>query len=215
MSEISENDLKLITPFTMILSGGTHTGKTTFIFKLIKNISIFSPPVNKILYIYSEYQKCFDDFKDKIFFTKDIKFLDIEPNEGERLFIIIDDMMDSIGNNQNLLDLFTKKSHHQKICVCVILQNIFKEGKIFKDLRCNTMYFALSNHMNNFQKIEIFARQLEGKNSNYFISSYEDCMKTPFNIFFIDLHPKSKINHLVKYRSGVENIDNQVIYLRK
>ena len=56
-------DSRLAHPFTCIVSGPTGSGKSVFTFKLIEHAQeIISPPPERILFCYGEYQKIFDNY---------------------------------------------------------------------------------------------------------------------------------------------------------
>ena len=193
---IPEDDLKLIHPFRFIISGPSGSGKSEFVFKLMKNAtSITQPPITQIIYIYGEWQKRFEDFKDIEFFTSDLNYLNFNPKngDGDNILIIVDDLMNELSKSKDLLNLFTRGSHHKGVSVILILQNIFQKGEIFKTLRDNSTYFGITEHLCDQEKIAIFARQLEGcKRSRYFMESYKDCVSVPYRVFFIDNHPIQK-----------------------
>lgn len=211
---VEPDALKLIHPFNCIVSGPTQSGKTFFVFKLIDNLpEITKPAISNIVYIYNIWQDKFNAYKDKVFFTNNLNYLTIKPTVPTLL--ICDDFMNQIGDNKDLLDLFIKGTHHNSISALVILQNIFEKGKIFKSLRQNCHYYYLTEHLQDRQSIEYFARQLEPKNSKYFIASYEDAISKPFGGLFCDLHPHSKIRNIAKYRYGVENLIGQTLYMPK
>ena len=50
--------LQLRHPFGLLVSGGSKTGKTTFVKKLLSNVKVMidPPPPESIKYFYSEYQ---------------------------------------------------------------------------------------------------------------------------------------------------------------
>ena len=214
--DIDLESLKFIHPFRLILSGGSSTGKTEFVFKFLENISqITIPPIDTIIYLYGEFSDRFSDFKDKFFFTKNLNYLDYTPKPGKNVIIVIDDLMNDLTKSQQLLHLFTRSSHHRRLSVILILQNIFLPSPIFKTLRDNCTYYGLTEHISDYQKVEILSRQLEGKNNKYFMESYEDCVSKPYRVFFVDLHPQSKLRKICRYRTQVYQIPGQILYLDK
>ena len=55
-------DSRLAHPFTCIVSGPTGSGMSVFTLKLIEHAQeIISPPPERILFCYGEYQKIFDN----------------------------------------------------------------------------------------------------------------------------------------------------------
>ena len=211
---IDPEHLKLIHPFNFICSGPSQSGKSSFVLKLIDNLPLLTtPPVENIIYIYNSWQEKFDSYKNRVFFTDKLKYLACRPSQPTLL--ICDDHMTDLHNSKELLDLFIKNSHHHGISVLLILQNIFEKGRIFKSLRQNCHYYYLTEHLQDRQSIEYFARQLEPKNSKYFIESYDDAVSKPYRGLFCDLHPHSKLRALSKYRTGVENEEGQTLYIPK
>ena len=107
--------LQLTHPFGLLVSGGTKTGKRTFVKKLLGNVQVMidRPPEN-IKYFYSEYQDTFAEIKSLV---PNIEFIEGVPdvifdsiNPKTRNLYIFDDMM---GERDSVIaKLFTKKSHH-------------------------------------------------------------------------------------------------------
>ena len=56
--------IQLTHPFGLMISGGTKTGKTTFVKQLLSNAQIMiDPPPENIIYFYSEYQDTFGEIE--------------------------------------------------------------------------------------------------------------------------------------------------------
>ena len=56
--------MQLTHPFGLLFSGGTKTGKTTFVKQLLSNASVMiEPPPENIIYFYSEYQATFGEIE--------------------------------------------------------------------------------------------------------------------------------------------------------
>ena len=98
-------------PFTSIICGPTRSSKSTFVLKMLNNISVmFSQNVKKIYYFYNNWQKKFEDE-----FTTDIEYRQGLPTEqdfksypnGEQCIVLIDDMQVSALNNIFIANLFT------------------------------------------------------------------------------------------------------------
>ena len=64
---VESEDLKLITPFTGIISGPSGCGKTWMISKILSNIhNITNPPINKTIYLYSIWQDIYTELEKKV-----------------------------------------------------------------------------------------------------------------------------------------------------
>ena len=70
--------LQLTHPFGLLVSGGTKTGKTTFVKKLLGNVQVMiDPPPENIKYFYSEYQDTFAEIKSLV---PNIEFIESVPD---------------------------------------------------------------------------------------------------------------------------------------
>ena len=58
----------------------------------------------------------------------------------KRGLLVLDDLIVEGGENKELLDLFTKHSHHQNITVLYLCQDIFSPGKYAKSISRNAHY---------------------------------------------------------------------------
>jgi GTPase SAR1 family protein len=96
-------DVRLKHAFTCTVAGPTSSGKTWFVFRLIKHSeSMITAPPEKIIYCYGEFQPSFAEFPT-------VKFQEGLPNvdrfDGrQRVLLIIDDLMNEVDQNvSNLL----------------------------------------------------------------------------------------------------------------
>jgi hypothetical protein len=117
--------LKLIHPFTMMVSGPTQSGKTIFVLKLIDNAStLVEPAPKRIIYCYTEYQADKFDYcaARGVEFFKGMPSLEMFDGR-ENTMIILDDLMEEIDENAS--KLFTRVSHHRDLSVVLLTQNMF------------------------------------------------------------------------------------------
>ena len=107
--------LQLRHPFGLLASGGTKTGKTMFVKRLLSNTQVMiDPPSENIKYFYSEYQDTFAEIKslvpniEFIEGVKDVIFDSINPKTQN-----LSTFYDMMGERDSMIvKLFTKKSHH-------------------------------------------------------------------------------------------------------
>ena len=60
------------------------------------------------------------------------------PTKGGLL--VLDDLMEEVGNDKRVLDLFTKESHHRGITVLYLCQDLFPPGRFAKTISRNAHY---------------------------------------------------------------------------
>ena len=61
----------------------------------------------------------------------------------QRGLLVIDDLMRPCRNDELVVDIFTKHSHHSNITVCYFIQDLFPAGKYAKTVNRNTHYMAV------------------------------------------------------------------------
>ena len=209
-------DLKLIHPFSLIIAGPTSSGKSTLLFQILDNLhQNTDPAIEQVVFIYGVYQEVYKNYP-KIFFTDNFDYMDFKPTVPTVL--VLDDVMSVVNNSQKLEELFTRGVHHNKLSVVLTLQNLFYKGSVMKTLRDNSMYIALTRHIQDVSKLDTFARQLESKNSNYFKDSYHEAVSKKYGYLMCDLHPHSELRDgpfKIKYRSLVHQPEGQILYLPK
>ena len=81
--------------FTMVVAGPSKSGKTEFVKNLINNAHWISPPPERIVWCYREWQPAYESLKERVRFIQDIPEDDekIVRNTGVRHLLIFDDMM--------------------------------------------------------------------------------------------------------------------------
>jgi septin family protein len=137
MKTFEKNEL-FVHSFTALVAGPTGSGKTVFISKILETKDeLIKPNIDKIIYCYSIWQAEFDILKNKnIEFYEglyDISNLDSKIKN----LIIFDDLMREASENDQILDMFTKGSHHKNTSVMLLTQNIFSKGKHARTISLN------------------------------------------------------------------------------
>ena len=189
--------IQLTHPFGLLVSGGTKSGKTTFVKKLLTYVDtmIDKPPKN-ITYFYSEFQNTFGEIQTLV---PQIKFVQGLPddildtiNPETRNLFIVDDMMGE--KDAVIAKLFTKKSHHGNLST----------------ISLNASYLCLTKNVRDASQIVHLAKQLYPNNTKFFQQAYQLATKEPYSYLFVDLTPTCPDE--IRVRSGIFPTDTHYVY---
>ena len=195
------------TPTTIIISGATGSGKTTWLKKVLQNASLFKTKPDRIVYCYGVWQDSFKDMHEVEF----RKGLDIPGNDGgDHMIIVLDDLMSQVVQSPSAESLFTEGSHHRNITVIFILQNLFQQGKHARTIMLNSHYIVLFKNPRDIQQVRILGRQLGQEKAVE--EAYKDCMKKPYGYLMIDLSPHNTTDDF-KLKTDIFPSQDLVIYL--
>lgn len=210
--------MSILHPATVIISGGTGSGKTEFTKQLIRNhrnVFIELPRKPKVLWCYGVIQ----NFDPSDFGEVYIKFIDGMITENLLVnskpdILVIDDMMNEKSNDKFLHNLFTKFSHHYKVTVIYITQNLYESGQC--KMKRNSHYLVMMRNPSDKSQITTLGRQLFTRNVkglNYFFESYDDATKERYGYLFIDVSPTSEPDFMLK--TNIVPGDKVIVYQQK
>lgn len=223
-STLSIADIQFKHPFTCMVSGPSGSGKTVWVRRFLShhNKLISSDIVNlKVLWCYGQWQ---DLYTHKVPGPVEITYLEGLPSEREIQesqcsLIVIDDLMNELGNNIALANLFTKGSHHMNLSVVFIVQNLFHQGKQMRTVSLNCHYLTIFKNPRDKMQISTLARQLFPENFKYLLESYTDATSKPYSYISIDLKPNTDDRLRLRTRLTPEenehNIVAPILYLPK
>ena len=206
----------MIVPFkacsTMMISGATGTGKTTFIHRLLESKNTFTKPVSKIIYCYGVYQPLFDRMR------KDIPNIEFHEGifseldyDGNRNIIIFDDLASQIMNNKTVETYFTQGAHHKCYTVIFITQNLFSQGKCARTITLNTHYLILFKNLRDGQQILNLGKQIYPGKGQILVEAYTDATSHAYNYLVVDMSPHSED----RYRLRSNIFEDTWIYVPK
>lgn len=170
-------------PFTAMLSGSSGCGKTFWVLKLLKNASeMIQPAPSRVIWHYSIWQEAYNElsgveFKQGPPTEKDIK-------SYRDSLLIIDDLMTECATLSS--DIFTKYSHHLKISVIYILQNLFVQSKNQRSISLNSGYIVLFKNPRDFSQVMFLARQVAPYNPSICVEAFLDATKKPHSYLLFD-----------------------------
>lgn len=204
-----ENALKLISPFSCFICGFSGSGKSVTCLKWLQNADrVFQNKYTHIYYFYgSVFQKIFKTVKN-VQFSNDLKLLEkiiSKKHPAPGVLVVLDDLLDVVGNSGLIERLYTKGSHHHNIDIINIVQNIFYKSRFFVTLKENTHYYYIKQFINE-GKIKLLANTV-GVNSTELMQAYvESSNKNRFEGLLIDNHISSDIRKITKIRDKIHTL---------
>ena len=225
MAESSRN-ICLI-PFTlpqnMSVQGSTQAGKTEFVKRLLLNYkTMFTPLVNKIIYVYSVWQGKFDHLEstlgDIIEFRKDIPSKEYLINLWEETrapsLLVLDDQMSNLSDNRqgaHVAEIVCVLSHHCHVSCIITLQDMFYESKAARLISRNSHCICLFRNHRNGRQVSTLASQILPGQTKYFMDSYERATKHNYGYLIVDLSPNGDDRY--KLRSNIFPGEETVVFL--
>ena len=143
-------------------------GKSQFILKVIRTKAIQPFPKN-VYYMYKVRQDFMKDFENISF----IEGLDLDKiNTSQPSMVIIDDLM--LENSKELSEMFILGSHHKKISLFYLTQNIFQNSDLYRLMSANAHYMVIFSNRRNFRQVNTLAHQIfVGKDVNRILEAYK------------------------------------------
>jgi DNA polymerase III delta prime subunit len=205
--------LKFKHPCTIIVAGPTQSGKSTFIQNLInEKDDLFNEKISEVIYCLPQGQPNNLDTTSSITVFEGIPDVEIFSDKIPRL-VILDDLMGE--TDKNLIELFTRGSHHFNISIAFITQNVFNQGKGQRDISLNAHYIICFKNPRDKNQIMSLARQVYPENTKFIQEAYQDATSKPFGYLLFDL---TQTQHdAYRFRSNIFSFDNpqNIIYVSK
>ena len=214
---MTDSLIKFESPATCIVAGPSSSGKSTFIYQLLKHSEhMFKKVPKKIIYCFSNYQPLFDEIKQNVkhieFFeglpTKDN--MDVWSFESGLKILILDDLAQKASDSVDIVNLFTVYSHHQNFSVFFLVQNLFSGGKYFRTISLNSHYFVLFNNQRNRFQIQTLAMQMFPGETKYFMDAYKKSILQKYGYLLVDISPHS--DPIYKLRTHIFSPQFMIVY---
>lgn len=181
---------------SMVVSGPTMSGKSTFVHALLRDKHMFSRPPDKVYWFYGQVT---EDLKDKGYILKEglPDSFDYIPANS---VIVLDDLMHEAKDHAGVTNLFTKLVHHKNLFVINITQNFFLKTNDTRTRRLNTQYMVLFKNPSDATQIAVIGRQMYPHNPNYLSEVYEKATKRPHGNILIDLRQETPDEFRIRSR---------------
>ena len=148
-------DFRLENDSSMIVSGPSKSGKSTFVANMIKNRhTLFKKPIRKVWWYYgieSPFHKELQDVILKMGVPTQDDFDQLQEND----LIVLDDLQQESQNNETVTGLFLRGSHHKRFFAVQITQYLYgdKEQRMRNG---NVHYLVAFNNPRNQQQLAQF-----------------------------------------------------------
>ncbi len=187
-------------PGAMLISGPSHSGKTSILCQIfIHKQSLFEPVPQHIVYCHAE--KVDDMFAS----LTGVEFHQGLPTQDKLDYWIdkygdcgwvlsLDDMQNDFYNNDLSQQLLSRVVHHNNIFLIVISHSLFGGGKHARISSLNMQYFILTRSCRDTIQTSRFGSQVLGKgHSNTFLQIFLDATSIKPNqrpsYLFVNTHP--------------------------
>lgn len=204
-------------PTTILICGSTQSGKTHFTDRLLQNAdSMFTTPVDKIVYAYSEHQPMFDKMMSSIprlIFHQGLPSKEeIEQyTEGvNHTIVVLDDLMLQVAQSQDCVHLFTVTSHHRNVTTVMLSQNLYPPGKYARTISLNCLNVIFIKNYRDSRQIITFGSQILPGHVPFFKAAYEAATRLNFGYLHVCLEPTQ--NKEYQLRSRILPGEEMIIY---
>ena len=194
------------TPARILVVGPSGCGTTAFTENLVlNNLDLFETPPSTIHYCYRAWQEGFQPIRQRgIVFHEGIP----TPRELTQWFphgglLIMNDLMNEGSGEKNVLDLFTKYSHHQNVTVIYLCQDMFPTGRYTKSISRNAHYVVAFKNPRDQLGVHNLLLQSFSTTWKDARDVFLQTTSRPFGYLLIDLHSASSdevrlLSHLLK-----------------
>lgn len=195
----------------------TSSGKTTFMRRLLEHKDeMFVPNIERVIYFYGQFQNEFNEIEKNMPFIEfeqglpdHDKIIELSDPNKPTMFII-DDLMSDCVDNKVIEKLFTRISHHRKITVCYLSQNLYNQGKCARNINLNTQYMVLMRNPRDINQIKVLSNQTGfGK---LLVNAYNDVHSEPFKYLVVDLSPYTEDKYRI--RTNIFPKEDTIIYTK-
>ena len=204
-------DVRFEHPSTWMIAGPSMSGKSSIVFKLLRNRQYMfktKVPIRRVLYFYNQWQTPFDELlkngvvdefisqqpSNDLITTK----LEMYKDNGGSI-IIIDDKMQQL--TKDISNLFTVLSHHLNITVFLLVQNLFHKDPEMRNISLNSNYILLTKNPRDKAQIANYAKQFAPGRTKFVVQSFIEATKKPYGYLLFD-HTQNGLDEL-RVRSNI------------
>lgn len=182
---------------SMIVSGPTQSGKSTFIRRLLAaRAFIFDYPLDQVYWFYGIAQPKLHS---------ELRIMGVRLEEGlptsdfnyipEYSIIVLDDLGTEMKDNKAVTQLFTRVAHHKHCFVIVVSQNLFEKGSESRTQHLNAQYLVLFKNPRDALQISVLGAQMYPHRKHFLTAVFNDATHRSHGYLFVDNHQERE-SHL-------------------
>ena len=178
-------------------------GKIVFIKNFLEHVDCMNNcPFDRILLYYSMWQETYRGLGKNIEFHEGLPdSMDYSSDLQRTKLLILDDLLIESSDCDDILNLFTKGSHHGNSSVFFTTQNIFHKGKNHRDISLNSNYLVLLKNPMDKSQIRHLVHQLSPEQPLFVQQAYRDATAKPHGYLLVDLKQSTPEN--LRYRTDI------------
>ena len=156
---------------------------------------LIQPFATRIIRVYNEWQLDYDMIRERypsIEFDKEWRddiFDSLSPNH--RNILVLDDQMAVASSSKSVADFFTKGSHHRKLTVIYLMQNVYNQGKSQKTISLNSHYSVVFRNGHDGSGSRTMAYQICISDGQWVVDAFTDATSKPYGYLILDHHPST------------------------
>ena len=178
---------KLASPFRLIVAGGSGSGKTELVKRMIKED--LSKRFKDIHYCYPNYLTDIPaDFSVPVQYNAGLLSKSELKDILDGSLIIIDDLMMESAANEDVAKLFTVVARKRNISVILLVQNIYQQGKYFRNIRLNATGIIMFKFRAGRDVNKRLLRDL-GLQDMISVDQLDRALSKKYSYILFDLHP--------------------------
>lgn len=192
MSTSEIHDMRLRHDASMICSGPTQSGKSTFIRRLLlARANLFDRPLDKVYWYYGIPQPQLH---------AELREMGAHLEEGlptsnfedipEYSLIVMDDLASEMKSNKAVTQLFTRVAHHRHCFIILVTQNLFERGSETRTQHLNAQYLVIFKNPRDSLQIGVLGTQMYPHKKHFLTSVFNDATSRQHGYLFIDNHQK-------------------------
>lgn len=181
--------IKFLANHNTIIFGATGAGKTHFMLEVIQQ-RLIHPFPKKLFYMYNveqDFMKTWNEAETQpIIFIKGLDFKRLDTSEPSLL--IIDDLI--LSTDKTVAEMFILGSHHKKISLFFLTQNLFPNCPIFRTMSANAHYYVIFHNQRHFRQVHTLARQIfVGEELKRITNAYKRASEKPRGFIVLSFSP--------------------------